>query len=294
VTTAVTDSRSNFNDQIAHAVNVLKHSPRMQKVFNAICKGGKKPKTAEHLMQTTKFDHVTVLQLGGKLADQQLVQKVKVNKKTAYAKDRFYAANRAKIAGYLKNPKRLKQLPTKVSRGTVTVGKLRLSVSGARVQISEVTCDDIAQFAKVRRIKDPKSQLISEKAFKLGVQRLLGETGSFQDWGGERNDLYTSKISHKGKRRAVAFAFKGPGMKGVLTPGKLGKNGNQIQRLFLSPAEMFIVQYHGQIDQDVMQQMQAFATLNSVREGKRIWYGVIDGDDTRKLLAAYPKQFGLK
>jgi hypothetical protein len=295
MTTAVTDARSNFNDQIAHAVNVLKRSIKMQRVFDAICKGGKKPKTAQYLMRATRFSHVEVLQLGGKLADQQLVQKVKVDRKTAYAKDRFYATNRAKIAGYLRNPKKLKQLPTKVSpTGAVSVGRLRISISGVRIQISEITCDDIDQFAKVRLIKDPKSILISEKAFKLGVQTLLGETGSFQDWGGERNDLFTSKIRHKGKRRVVAFAFKGPGTKGVLTPAKLGKNGNQIQRLFLSPAEIFIVQYHGQIDQDVIQQMQAFATLNSVREGKRIWYGAIDGDDTRKLLAAYPRQFGLK
>jgi hypothetical protein len=295
MTTAVTDSRSNFNDQIVHAVNVLRRSAKLQKLFDAICKGGKKPKTTENLMQATGFSQVNVLQLGGKLADQQLVQKVKINKKTAYAKDRFYAANRSKIKAYLRNPKKLKQLPTKVApRITAAAGRLRVTVTGARIQVSEVTCDDIDQFSKVRGMQDAKPQTISEKAFKFGIQKLLGETGSFQDWGGERNDLYTSKIRHKGKRRSVAFAFKGPGMKGVLTPGRLGKNGNQIQRLFLSPAEVFIVQYHSQIDQDVIQQMQAFATLNSIREGKRIWYGVIDGDDTNKLLAAYPKKFGLK
>jgi hypothetical protein len=33
--------------------------------------------------------------------------------------------------------------------------------------------------------------------------------------------------------------------------------------------------------------------MNSVREGKRIWYGVIDGDDTNRLMAAYPKAFGV-
>jgi len=143
-------------------------------------------------------------------------------------------------------------------------------------------------------MQDAPLQSVSEKVFKDGIQKLIGETGAFQDWGGERNDLYTSKIRLKGHRRTVAFAFKGPGTSGVLTPKKLGKNGNQIQRLFLSPAEIFVVQYHDQVDQDVIQQMQAFATLNSIREGKRIWYGVIDGDDTRKLLAAYPKQFGLK
>jgi hypothetical protein len=43
----------------------------------------------------------------------------------------------------------------------------------------------------------------------------------------------------------------------------------------------------------VIEQMVAFATMNSVREGKRIWYGVIDGDDTNRLMAADPKAFGL-
>jgi hypothetical protein len=296
VTTAVTDARSNFNDQIAHAVNVLKRSARLQAMFDAICSGGKKPKTVEKLMTATGFSQVVVLQLGGWLADQQLVQKVKVKgQRTTYGKDRFYAANRAKIRAFIKDPQKLKRLSTKVSpKGGPVTGNFRVSVAGARVQIAEVTCEDFEQFAKAGHVKSIPNQSVSESAFKKGVQKLIGETGSFQDWGGERNDLYTSKIRLKGQRRSVAFAFKGPGTKGVLTPRKLGKNGNQIQRLFLSPAEVFIVQYHGQIDQDVIQQMQAFATLNSVREGKRIWYGVIDGDDTRKLLAAYPKQFGLK
>ena len=92
----------------------------------------------------------------------------------------------------------------------------------------------------MRKVKvNSATKKISEKAFKNGIMKLIGETGNFQDWGGEPNDLYTSKLRHKGKRRAIAFAFKGPGTAGVLTPKKLGKNGDQIQRLFLSPAEIF-------------------------------------------------------
>jgi hypothetical protein len=79
----------------------------------------------------------------------------------------------------------------------------------------------------------------------------------------------------------------------VLTPKKLGKNGDQIQRLFLSPAEIFIVQYHDTVGQAVVEQVKTSASLNSVREGKRIYYGIIDGDDTNRLIMAYPKQFGL-
>jgi hypothetical protein len=292
---AVTDARSNSNDQIAHAANVLKRSDRLRNVFEAICRGGKKPKTVGQLMKATGYTNVVVLQMGGKLADQQLVHKSRIHGETVYEKDRFYAANRLKVIKLAASPAKLKDFPTKYSpRSSSAPAAIRVSVTGARIQISEATCDDFDQFSKVKKIKSAPPTKISERAFKNGIRKLIGESGNFQDWGGEPNDLYTSKLRHRGKRRAIAFAFKGPGTTGVLTPKKLGKNGDQIQRLFLSPAEIFIVQYHNQVGQAVVEQMKAFATLNSVREGKRIWYGVIDGDDTNRLLAAYPRQFDLK
>lgn len=291
---SVSDARSNANDQIAHAANVLKKSANLRKMFEAICRGGKKPKTVAQLMQSTRLGNVRVLQLGGKLADQQLVHKTKVGKFTAYEKDRFFAANRARIIRYATNPGKLKALPTKTSPKGVNGGPLRIIVQGGKVQIGEVTCDDLDQFAAVKKIKTAPAQAISESAFKDGIKKLIGEGGKFQDWGGEPNDLFTSKVRYKAKRLSVAFAFKGPGTKGILTPGKLGKNGDQIQRLFLSPADIFIVQYHSQIGQAVIEQMKAFATINSLREGKKVLYGVIDGDDTNRLLTAYPKHFKLK
>jgi hypothetical protein len=291
---SVSDARSNPNDQIAHAANVLKRSERLRSVFESVCRGGKKPKSVAQLMKATGYSQVAVLQLGGKLADQQLVHKVRADGETLYEKDRFYAANRLKIIRLATNPAKLKNLPTKYSPKIAVSPVIKIAIPGAKIRVSEVTCDDFDQFAKVRKVKVSSApKKISEKAFKNGILKLIGETGNFQDWGGEPNDLYTSKLRHKGKRRAIAFAFKGPGTTGVLTPKKLGKNGDQIQRLFLSPAEIFIVQYHDQISQAVVEQVKAFASLNSVREGKLIWYGIIDGDDTNRLLAAYPRQFGL-
>ncbi|NGX96094.1 MAG: hypothetical protein G4V63_12980, partial [Candidatus Afipia apatlaquensis] len=79
-----------------------------------------------------------------------------------------------------------------------------------------------------------------------------------------------------------------------LTPKKLGKNGDQIQRLFNSPADVFFVQYHDQIDESVVEQMKRFAIANSVTENKLVMFGVIDGDDSNRLIAAYPKQFEIK
>jgi hypothetical protein len=291
---AVNDIRSNPNEQIAHAVAVLKRSLRLQAMFVAICMGGAKAKTVKQLMGITGESHVVVLQLGGKLADAQLVQKTKINSETAYAKDRYLASKRTTIQRLIKDPKKLAKLPTKYSPRQAGIVVAKITVPRAKIRIKEVTCDDFDQFVKIKKIKTAPKMVISERAFKDGILKLIGDTGIFQDWGGEPNDLYTTKLRHKGVRRAAAFAFKGPATTGVLTPKKLGKNGDQIQRLFLSPAEIFIVQYHDHIGQAVIEQIKAFASLNSVREGKVIWYGVIDGDDTNRLIAAYPRYFRLK
>lgn len=290
VVTATSDARSNANDQIAHAATVLRRSSKLREVFDAICRGGKKPKTVAQLIGSTKFGQVQILQLAGKLADQQLVHKIKGAGGTAYEKDRFYAANRQRILRLATNPVKLAALPTKTSprAGTAPV---RITVSGLKVRITQLTCDDLDQFVAVKKITAGPKRQISEKAFKLGITRIIGESGNFQDWGGEPNDLYTTKVRFEGKRRAVAFAFKGPGTTGILTPKKLGKNGDQIQRLFLSPADIFMVQYHDQVGQAVYEQMKVFATVCSIREGRQIWYGVIDGDDSNRIMAAYPRKF---
>ncbi len=290
---SVSDARSNFNDQIAHAANVLRRSERLRAVFVAICRGGKRPKTVCQLMKITGYSHVVVLQMGGKLADQQLVHKIRPNGKTLYGKDRFYAANRAKILRLATNPNKLRKFPTKYL-DVVSSGSATIKLIGARIQITEITCDDCDQFKNVVNVKIAPARRLSEKAFKAGVQRIIGEPGTFHDWGGEKNDLFTSKFRLDSKRRTVAFAFKGPGTKGELTPKKLGKNGDQIQRLFESPAHIFIVQYWGRINASVLDQMKEFAKAKSVGDGNRIWYGVIDGEDTNRLLAAYPREFGFK
>ena len=78
--TAVTDIRSNRNDQIVHAVTVLKGSVRRRRVFDAIYRGKKKAKTVEELMAATGYSQVVVLQMGGELDSQQLVTQTKINR----------------------------------------------------------------------------------------------------------------------------------------------------------------------------------------------------------------------
>jgi hypothetical protein len=89
----------------------------------------------------------------------------------------------------------------------------------------------------------------------------------------------------------AAFAFKGRGTKKKLTPRDMGKNGDQIQRLFMSPAKLFIVQHVGEIDESVVDQMYSAAVTRSYATGDQVYYGTINGGDTIRLMAAYPEAF---
>ena len=155
--------------------------------------------------------------------------------------------------------------------------------------------DEIESLKKVKRIKgDVAAPVLSETRFKEGVKRIIGETGKFRDWGGEQSDVFTSRVRVNGRRLPTAFAFKGPGKKGVLTPGGMGKNGDQIQRMFKEPAQVFLVQYHAQVAASVPELMETHAQSKSFNTGERIYYGVIDGQDTRRLIAAYPRAFRIR
>jgi len=72
----------------------------------------------------------------------------------------------------------------------------------------------------------------------------------------------------------------------------MGKNGDQIQRLFRAPAEIFLVQHWSQIDESILDLMKNLAISKSLNEqGKTIYYGIIDGQDTQRIMAAYPQHF---
>jgi hypothetical protein len=72
----------------------------------------------------------------------------------------------------------------------------------------------------------------------------------------------------------------------------MGKNGDQIHRLFQEDADIFLVQYGEQIANSVIQQMAVYAQVKSIATGRTIFYGTINGQDSAALVAAYPKAFG--
>lgn len=289
----VSDTVANRPESIAEAAKIIGRSKRRRKIFAAIYRGKRDPKPVSDLMKATGLSRVEVLQCGKQLRDEQLVEQAKINGETAYKKIGFYQKNRDRILRFVKNPKSLERLVTKrnVRNGFASI---TVPVPRKRVSATRITIDDIPSFNKIRRISNNVSApTLPESKIKAGIARIIGEGGRFKDWGGERFDLSTTRFSLAGKRKQAVFAFKGPATKGHLTPGKMGKNGDQIQRLVTSPGDVFLIQYHGEIGDYVREQLQQFAQLKSVFEDRRIWYGVIDGQDTRRLIRAYPKEFGL-
>jgi hypothetical protein len=245
MTIEVSDSRSNSDEQVEHAVKAIgKWGGHKARVFDFVYRGKKQWKGANQISVALKLPITRVLDAGLALKRNGIVVGKKEGGVTFYGKDAFFSGRRNKIISLLKNPKLLEKIPTKRRPKMSGESQVILRVPAIKPMVQELTVDDIDSFAKVKSISQGQNAIqISEKKFKLGVQKIIGEKGKFQDWGGEPNDLLTTRIKIKDRRISTAFAFKGPGKKGILTIAKMGKNGDQIQRLFKSPAQFFILQY---------------------------------------------------
>ncbi|MGH2359918.1 MAG: hypothetical protein ACRDGM_05180 [bacterium] len=289
----VSDPRSNPADQVAHAVEVLGRARQRIAVFKAIYFGKKRVKTVNEVALATGLDRIRVLQEGRRLADNQIVRQIRAAGMTAYEKDRFYSAQQKKILRLVQDPVAFASFPTKARPRATLPKAITIRIPRPQIKARYITVDDIDSFYRVRKLRvEPGDYTpIPEAQFKAGVAMILGEGGRFRDWGGERNDLYTNKLRISGRRYPAAFAFKGPGTRGILTPGRMGKNGDQIQRLFKTVAGVFLVQYWGQVAESVAEQMEEFAKAKSAVEATIVFFGIIDGDDSNRLLKAYPSAF---
>lgn len=156
--------------------------------------------------------------------------------------------------------------------------------------------EDIDSFAKVRDVNPTViSHLlqrhgyldIAEDNIQINLEKILNEPFHKKDWGGEYNDLYTSNLVINGARRAAAFLLKGNGLQvGHMEIKHCGKNGDQLLRLFDSPAELFIVQFVGNVSEAVIKDVEG--KVDQLRaKGKVACYCIINGQDTARLLHAY-------
>jgi len=291
--TPVSDIASNANENIHHAATVLGKSADRTLVFDTIYTGKKRVKSVTALAKATGLPRKRVLEEGKRLEANNIVDQVKEAGEVAYRKIDFFHHHKKRILALAASKKKLKAYPTKRNPSGSAATSVQLRVSQQRAKAKLITIDDIESFYLAWSVsaEAPIPSAVSERAFKTGIQRILGQLGQFKDWSGETSDLFSTKVKIDGKRHSTAFAFKGPATKGNLTPSKMGKNGDQIQRLFETPAQVHIVQYHGTIDPSILKQMSLFAVTKSLMTGQLIYYGVIDGEDSHRLFAAYSNRF---
>jgi hypothetical protein len=291
----VRDTSGDENDVVAMAARVVGTGQRRD-VFKAIYFGKRRIKTAAEIAEATGLSQKRVTECGKALVRRHIVEQRKQDGMVAYEKVEAYIALKDKILRLTDNPEALAALPTKTNpKIQIKLPKfVRLPTRGATAL--PITIDDVDNFRLVRFVGHGASlpASVSEEQFKLGVQAILGQAGKFKDWGGENSDLFSTHLRIAGTREAAAFAFKGPGERGKLVPGRMGKNGDQIQRMFQQDATVFFVQHWREIDSSVLTEMRAHAVAKSIQNGgQTIRYGIISGQDSERLRQAYPRAFGL-
>lgn len=141
------------------------------------------------------------------------------------------------------------------------------------VDFNDVDRDDALQFMRT----------IPEVQVKRTLAQVLGEPVIPKDWGGEQSDLWTTRLRVRGKSYDAAFLLKGPAggrFSRPMTIGMLGKNGDQLQRLSATPAEVLVLQHCHVIRPEVVGMLRSLASdFRNIRH-----YMVIDGYDTCAIL----------
>jgi hypothetical protein len=292
MTLPVTDVGSNLEENLERWSKALKGGGRKLDVFKVIYSG--KTKKWRPLEISLKLDSrlspKEVTEVGKRLAGDGLI-KQQDGWPVVYEKLATVHHYKQRILALATNKAKRIHIPTKRK---VAVNVRIKGASSKSAKASMITVDEIDQFAKVRALKgkSPLLKPLSESKFKAGLQKIFKDTGKFKDWGGEKNDFFTNKVKINGKRYGAAFALKGPGVGvKIMTPGKWGKQGNQIQRLLESPAQVLFLQFEGQIDEYSIDQLRKLASNKAHEEGHKIFYGYIDRDDSLRLRRAYQSYF---
>jgi hypothetical protein len=291
----VSDSSSHRREQIANLAELLANAPTRQALVRAIYFGKKRLKSVGELAGTLGVTPKRVTEIGKPLVNRAFAQErilENERKTTAYAKldnrqhdvkeDLKLATNKKKREAYH-------------TKSNPRIGGYTITIKAPFApRADSLSVDDVKEFQKVKSVKDVPAELspvrLPEAIIKKGIVKLLGEQLDPKDWGGELNDVFTTRMTVKGKRKRAAFALKGPAKKGALVPKMMGSNGDQVQRLFASPAQVFFVQYEGEIKESIVDLMARLAIAKAVTEGQ-VYYGTIDLTDTYRLRLAYPKAF---
>jgi hypothetical protein len=282
---AVSDTRSNAHLQLETAARFLGRSAQKWAVFDAVNFGKRRVKTLTEVCARSGLSRKTAATVAQSLVAHHLIERAAGGGEPSYGKIDFFQQNKAKI---------FKLARLKIDRsGDSRDVRVTVTHSTNKFSVRFITVDEIDSFKKVSAVSSPEDiSKMSEKVFKEGVARILGEPGTFTDWGGESNDMWSTRLRLKGRRIVAVFGFKGPGLrvKSAL-PKHFGKNGDQIQRLFQAAADLYVIQYHRDVNQQVAEMMQIYGQVKALQLRKNIGICLLDGKDSGRIVAAYRSAF---
>ncbi|POA21651.1 methyltransferase [Pseudomonas sp. FW300-N1A1] len=155
----------------------------------------------------------------------------------------------------------------------------------------ELRPEKIEQFAGMDETWFPsptefkRMAMVPELTVKQLICHLLGDHFIPNDWGGEESDVLSANLMVEGRRHVGAFLLKGPARFHPMRPTDLGKNGDQLYRLFNIPAQIYVVQHCHLIGAAVRKQAEAFALARSFVAPCQVVF--MDGLTTARLLRTH-------
>ncbi len=145
-----------------------------------------------------------------------------------------------------------------------------------------VNHDEIAGFLKNGFFK------YGETAIKEAFAKIVGESFVPNDYGGETEDLFTSRFLLNGERVQTSIILNGPGKVSAKETRMrdLGAS-NQLERMMRTDStKLYIVQSVKPVGQDIVNTFEAFIK-DQRSKGNHCYYCIIDGQDTATILYAY-------
>lgn len=190
------------------------------------------------------------------------------------------------VIGYIQEVTHDKVIALPIAIGDLMAADVGLPVGQAAVL--QLSVDDIEQFVGAMSSQRGKALDLEltrntpEQMVKELIARLLGDETLHKDWGGEKFDHFSSNLLVDGQRLTGAFLLKGPSRFHPMEMTDCGKNGDQLVRLFETPADVYVVQHCHTIGAAVRTTAEALAIRRSLIAPCRIVF--MDGYATARLL----------
>ncbi|MCL5428936.1 MAG: hypothetical protein M1347_03910 [Chloroflexi bacterium] len=251
MTQIVSNPSADREEKIEHAAKMLGASSQAKAVFKLVYTGRKTFKTIDDMRNELKPFNKKTYAAANRLAAENILEKKKDKGRNVYYKIDFYTHNRDRILLLSANKEKLKSYPTK-RKTQPSAGRTVIALR-TKPQTEQISIDDIDSFNQVRSVGASDIASVKgmvERKINRGISGILKQDEK-KDWGGEQNDIFSTHVRLRGKRIASAFALKGRGTKGVLTPGKMGKNGDQILRLFQGTSEVYFIVHNDIVHESI-------------------------------------------